>query len=53
MNFGISEKTQDLVRKCEEDCKEEFQKIDEACDYNSLKVLSSFHKNQVTDSKNQ
>ena len=50
MNFGISEKTQELIKRCEEDCKEEFKKIDEACDYNSLKVLSSFHKNKVSES---
>ena len=47
--LGISEKTQELIKKCEIDCKEEFNKIDEACDYNSLKVLSSFHKNRVSE----
>ena len=47
--FGISEKTQELVRKCELDCQEEFQKIDKSCEYNSLKVLSSFHRNKVTE----
>ena len=48
--LGISEKTQELIRQCEEDCQEEFKTIDEACDYNSLKVLSSFHKNRVSES---
>ena len=48
--LGISEKTQALIKQCEEDCKEELEKIDEACDYNSLKVLASFHKNRVTES---
>ena len=48
--LGISEKTQELVSKCEMECIEEFLKIDEACEYNSLKVLSSFHTNQVSDS---
>lgn len=48
--LGISQKTVDLINKCEKKCKEEFIKIDEACEYNSLKVLSSFHKNQVTES---
>ena len=48
--LGISQKTVDLINKCERKCKEEFTKIDEACEYNSLKVLSSFHKNQVTES---
>ena len=48
--MGISEQTQELVSKCEMECIEEFIKIDEACEYNSLKVLSSFHANEVTDS---
>ena len=48
--LGISQKTVDLIDKCEKKCKEEFEKIDEACEYNSLKVLSSFHKNKVTES---
>lgn len=49
-SIGISEQTQELVSKCEMECIEEFLKIDEACEYNSLKVLSSFHKNEVTES---
>ena len=49
-SLGISQKTQELVAKCEMDCYEEFLKIEEACEYNSLKVLTSFHKNQVTES---
>ena len=48
--LGISNEIQDLVHECENDCIEEFQKIEEACNYNSLKVLSSFHKNRVTES---
>lgn len=48
--IGISQKTVELIDKCERKCREEFDKIDEACEYNSLKVLSSFHKNQVTES---
>jgi len=48
--LGISKKTIDLIVKCEKKCQEEFNKIDEACEYNSLKVLSSFHKNKVTES---
>ena len=49
-SLGISDKTIELVSKCEEDCQEEFKKIEEACEFNSLKVLTSFHKNQVTES---
>ncbi len=48
--LGISEETVNLITKCENDCREEFSKIEEACDYNSLKVLTSFHKNKVTES---
>ncbi len=48
--LGISSEIQDLVHECEKDCLEEFKKIDEACNYNSLKVLTSFHKNRVTES---
>ena len=49
-SLKIDEKIVELVNSCEEKCLEEFKKIDEVCDYNSLKVLSSFHNHQVTDS---
>ena len=49
-SLGISDKTIELVSRCEKDCQEEFSKIEEACEYNSLKVLSSFHKNHVVES---
>ena len=45
----IDKKIVDLVNSLEKDCLEEFKKIDELVDYNSLKVLSSFHKNEVTE----
>ncbi len=48
--LGISDETWNLIHECEQDCQEEFQKIEEACNYNSLKVLASFHKNRVTES---
>ena len=48
-NLGISEEVVDLVNKCEVDCFEEFAKIDEACSFNSLKVLASFHRNKVSE----
>lgn len=48
--LGISEKVLKLVNECEKECFEEFQKIDELSNYNSLKVLSAFQKNEVTDS---
>ena len=48
--LGISEEVVNLVNEAEEECKEEFLKIDKRCDRNSLKVLNSFHKNEVTES---
>ena len=48
-NLGISTDVVELVEKCENDCLEEFAKIDEACTFNSLKVFSSFHKNRVAE----
>ena len=41
-NFGISEDVVELFNKCEMDCKDKFMEIDEACNYNSLKVLTAF-----------
>ena len=48
-NFGISEEVVELFNKCELDCKDKFMEIDEACNYNSLKVLTAFHKNKVNE----
>lgn len=47
--FGISNKAKELVLKEEENLKEEFKKIDELCDINSLKVLNAFNKNNITE----
>ena len=49
-DLQISEKTVQLVMDAEKDCREEFAKIDEVEYKNSLKVLSSFHKNEITES---
>ena len=48
--LGISNKAVEIINKCEKECESEFKKIDEACSYNSLKVLASFHRNRVTES---
>ena len=48
--LGISENVVNLVNKCEQECQEEFNKIDERCSINSLKVLNAFHKNNVSES---
>lgn len=48
--LGISTEVVNLVNSCEKECLSEFLKIDEICTYNSLKVLTSFHKNEITES---
>ena len=48
-NFGISDKVRKIVLNAEESLKEEFKKIDEMCDMNSLKVLSAFNKNNISE----
>ena len=48
--LGIDSNIVELVNKCEKDCEEEFKKIDEMAFKNSLKVLSSFHKNRINES---
>ena len=48
--LGISENVVNLVNKFEQECQEEFNKIDERCSINSLKVLNAFHKNNVSES---
>ncbi len=46
----ISEEVVKLIEDAEKDCQEEFSKIDRNGYFNSLKVLSSFHKNEITES---
>lgn len=48
-NLGIIDESLRLVDKCEDDCYDEFKKIDEACSFNSLKVLASFHRNKISE----
>ena len=48
--LGISDDVVGLVNKCEKDCLTEFNEIDEICFHNSMKVLSSFHKNNLNES---
>jgi cystathionine beta-lyase family protein involved in aluminum resistance len=48
--LGITKEVIDLVNKCEEKCQNTFKEINKVSDYNSLKVLSSFHKNEVSES---
>ena len=46
----ISEKTYNLVNSCERQLKDIFDNIDNICEYNSLKVLNAFHKNNLSES---
>ena len=39
-----------LVRNCELELKDEFDKVDRLCEYNSLKVLNAFNKYKVSES---
>ena len=39
----------ELSKQVEEEIKEEIKKVDENCMYNSMKVLSAFHKNRISD----
>ena len=45
----ISKEIIELVNVEEKECLEEFRKIDEICEYNSMKVLKAFQNNEVTE----
>ena len=47
--YGISEETINLIQKCEAEVQDEFEKINEICEYNSLKVLKAFHDNNLSE----
>lgn len=47
--LGISEEALSIVREAEEAVKAEFEKIDDMAMKNSLNVLTSFHKNNVSE----
>lgn len=47
--LGISDTTVEFVQKLEKELTNIYQKIDEDCEKNSLKVLSSFHKYQISE----
>ncbi len=48
--FNISKKAKELVLEEEKKLTEEFKKIDDMCDINSLKVLKAFSDNNVSES---
>ena len=47
--FGISDELLELSKKTEFEVQEQFKKIEEVCEYNSLKVLSAFQKYNVSE----
>ena len=48
-SFGINEKFVELANNCENELQEVFKKVDEICMYNSMKVLSSFSNNNISE----
>lgn len=48
--LGISKEIIELVNKAEKELKNEFDNIDKICEYNSLKVLNAFQKNNISES---
>ena len=47
--FGISDKVVDLANEVQKEVKPVFEKIEEVCELNSLKVLKAFQNNQISD----
>ena len=47
--LGILDKAIELVNNAEENIKDELKKIDKLCDINSLKVLSAFNNNNISE----
>ena len=49
-NFGISDKTLNLVSEAEESIEEQFKHIENICEINQLRVMKAFADNRVSDS---
>ena len=47
--YGISKKVIELSEKAEKDIKNVFEDINKMCEYNTLKVLKAFQKNNISD----
>ena len=45
----ISEKTKNIVNESEKELRNIFDNVDEICEYNSIKVLDAFHKNNLSE----
>ena len=46
----INDNTYELVNNCEKELNEIFKNVDDICEYNSIKVLNAFHKNELNES---
>ena len=47
--FGIKDELLELAKKTEEEIQGVFKKINEICEFNSLKVLNAFRENNISD----
>lgn len=47
--FGINEKLENMAIEVQEEIKDVFDEINKVCETNSLKVLSAFQKNNISD----
>ena len=47
--FNIDEESLELVKKAESELKDIFNEVDNISNYNSLKVLSAFHRNHLSE----
>ena len=48
-NLGIDENVYNFTKNIENELKDRFAKIDEVAEYNQLKVMKAFQKNQVSE----
>ena len=48
-SFGISEEIENLANETEKEIESIFKKIQETCEFNSLKVLKAFQNNNISD----
>ena len=46
-SFGISEEIENLANETEKEIEPIFKKIQETCEFNSLKVLKAFQNNNI------
>ena len=47
--FGISDELLKMAEQTEKEISNQFEEINKICEYNSLKVLNAFQKNNISD----